>query len=45
VKVSQGPIKIAAFKALSKNIPLLVKSLQYVEEELPTLGKLTFSYE
>lgn len=45
VRASQGPVKISAFKALSKNIPLLVKSLQFVEEELPTLGHLIFSYE
>jgi hypothetical protein len=45
VKVSLGPVKLSAFKALSRKIPLLVKSLQYVEEELPILGKLTFSYE
>lgn len=45
VRASQGPVKINAFKALSKNIPLLVKSLQFVEEELPTLGRLAFSYE
>jgi hypothetical protein len=45
VKSSQGPIKACAFRALSKSIPLLVKSLQYVEEEMPNLGKLSFSYE
>lgn len=44
VKRSQGPVKTHAFRALSKSIPLLVKSLQYVEEQLPSLGKLSFSY-
>ena len=45
VRSSQGPVKAHAFRALSKSIPLLVKSLQYVEEQLPSLGKLSFSYE
>jgi hypothetical protein len=45
VKTTQGPIKTAAFRAISKNIPLLLKSLQFVEEELSQLGRLTFSYE
>lgn len=30
VRSSQGPVKTHAFRALSKSIPLLVKSLQYV---------------
>lgn len=30
VKVSYGPIKLTAFKALSHNISYLIKGLQYV---------------
>jgi hypothetical protein len=45
VRSSQGPVKASAFRAISKNIPLLLKSLQFVEEELSSLGKLTFSFE
>lgn len=45
VRSSQGPVKASAFKAISKSIPLLIKSLQFVEEELASLGRLSFSYE
>lgn len=38
-------MKASAFRAISKNIPLLLKSLQFVEEELSSLGRLTFSFE
>jgi hypothetical protein len=45
VLATQGPIKIAGFKALSHKIPLLLKSLHYIESELPSLGTINFSYE
>jgi hypothetical protein len=45
VEGAHGPIKILCFKAISHKINLLIKSLQYIEKELDTLGKISFSYE
>lgn len=40
VQLSTGPAKLAAFKALSHKVSLLIKSLQYIEADLSTLGKI-----
>jgi hypothetical protein len=44
LQVAQGPIKLLAFKTISHKIPLLLKSLQFIESELPSLGAVSFSY-
>lgn len=45
IQGAQGPIKMLGFKAISHKITLLIKSLQYIDKELGTLGNISFSYE
>lgn len=45
VEKSRGPIRMLAFKAISHNIKLLIKSLEYIEYNMQSLGPISFSYE
>ena len=45
IEVAKGPIKLLAFKAISQSISLLIKSLQYIEGDMHSLGPISFSYE
>jgi hypothetical protein len=45
VETAKGPIKLVAFKAISHKIQLLIKSLQYIEYDMNSLGPISFSYE
>jgi hypothetical protein len=40
VQVATGPAKLITFKALSHKVILLIKSLQYIEADLSSLGKV-----
>ena len=45
IEVVKGPVKLLAFKAISHNIKLLLKSLQYIEYDMKSLGAISFSYQ
>ena len=45
IKKSHGPVKLAAFKAITHEVSLVIQSLPFVEMEVEALGRLSFSHE